>query len=185
MKRYKQAVFGICRVMIKYYSDYIQYIWPEESERIDRCIGRLSVPFGEIDLALLAENAVGTVLPHDVFSVCFVSSVQGGAEAIDISDTQDVFGIGRSPEDAIRFIGHEFIIDLLKHALRNENAFEEECTWPVTERMADYYLKKAHGSTLLSAARRSCVEQCEALEAQGVATAVGLYRALKGIPEKL
>lgn len=180
MKQYKEAVFGICRIMIRYYVDYMKCIWPEESERISHYIEQLSVPFGKIDFTALAETAVGTVLSRDVFSVCLVSSVCGGAEAIDISDTQDVFGIDRSPEDALWFIGHEFIIYLLKQALHGENAFKDDWTWPVTEGMAEYYLKKVLGSTRFFTAQQSYVRQCEALEAQGVATASGLYRMLTG-----
>ena len=52
-----------------------------------------------------------------------VASVQHGPDAIDISETQDIFGISRSPEDSFLFIGHEFIIYLLKQALREEEPF--------------------------------------------------------------
>ena len=64
-----------------------------------------------------------STLPVETFHLSMVASVQHGPDAIDISETQDIFGISRSPEDSSLFIGHEFIIYLLKQALREEDAF--------------------------------------------------------------
>ena len=49
--------------------------------------------------------------------------------------------------DAVYFIGHEFIIYLLKAALREEDAFRSNTTWPLTEALAEYYLKRIMGDT--------------------------------------
>lgn len=93
-----------------------------------------------------AENLVGIELESD-FIATLVTSVKGGAEAIDISNEQDVFGIERSVLDSVYFIGHEFIIYLLFKALEGENAFKIFETWSLTEGLAEFYLKKIMSNT--------------------------------------
>lgn len=78
-----------------------------------------------------------------------MTSVAGGAEAIDISQSQDVFGIERDYLDAAYFIGHGFIIYLLFEVLANENAFKTLENWSLTEGLAEFYLKKIMGDTRL------------------------------------
>ena len=71
--------------------------------------------------------------------------VEGGAEGIDISPEQDVFGIEREPEWAFRFIAHEYVIFLLRRALAGEDAFRSVETWAITAGLAEHYLQKALG----------------------------------------
>ncbi len=106
---------------------------------------------------------------------------ENGAEAIDISDEQDVFGIVREPLDAFYFMGHEFIIYLLFSALKDENAFKSFETWDVTEGLAEYYLKKIMGDTRFFNAQRKYVELFEECEKEHKLSAVELYQ--KGICE--
>ena len=105
-----------------------------------------------------------------------VTSVEYGAEAIDISPELDVFGIVRNPEDAYWFIGHEFIIYLLKTALKDENAFQSFATWPITEGMAEYYLKKLLGSTRFFNAQAKIVAFLAQLPGAESMSAAELYR---------
>ena len=79
--------------------------------------------FEQSDFTDRAETVVGCTLSVEAFHPSMVTSIQHGAEAIDISETHDIFGICRSPEDSFLFIGHDFIIYLLKQALREEDAF--------------------------------------------------------------
>ena len=123
-----------------------------------------------------AEAAVGCALPSECFYATMVASVENGPEAIDISKDQDVFGIARAPEDAFWFIGHEYIIYLLKHALKDEDAFHRFETWPVTEGLAEYYLKKVMGSTRFFHEQQRYVSFFEACEGKGSHTAAVLYR---------
>jgi hypothetical protein len=105
-----------------------------------------------------------------------VTSVEDGAEAIDISDEQDVFGIEREPIDAVYFIGHEFIIYLLFHALRNENAFKHVDTWAATEGLAEFYLKKIMGDTRFFNRQQEYVRFYERCAEESSLSAVELYR---------
>ena len=174
------AIIRVCRVMIGYYDDFMENIWPAEKNRITEYIGTMRTAFDESDFTAKAETLVGVSLPSGRFTAALVSSVEGGAEAIDITDTQDVFGIERCPEAEKAFVAHEFIIYLLKIALKDEEAFLSFENWTMTEGLAEYYLQKTDSS---SRSFQSCQEQAEVyrqLESTCGTDAVTLYRtALK------
>ena len=71
----------------------------------------------------LTISGPGTEEDYETQNKMIAQAVENGAEAIDISKEQDVFGIERTPVDSFYFIGHEFIIYLLMNALKDENAF--------------------------------------------------------------
>lgn len=173
---YRPIVADICRVMIRHYDDYIARIWPEQEAAIRRYIPLLAGKFAERRFADRATELLGCHLPGSGFTATMVTSVENGAEAIDISPEQDVFGIVRSPEDAFWFIGHEFIIYLLKTALKDENAFQSFATWPVTEGLAEYYLKRLLGSTRFFNAQAKIVAFWEQLPGAESMSTVQLYR---------
>ena len=163
--------------MIRYYDDFMEKIWPEEKRRISRYIDTMRRLFKESDFSTKAEALVGVSLPEPGFTAALVSSVEGGAEAIDITDTQDVFGIDRNPEAEKAFISHEFIIYLLKIALKDEDAFLSFGNWMLTEGLAEYYLQKTDRNSI---SFQSCQEQAEVyrqLESTCGTDAVTLYRA--------
>ena len=122
----------------------------------------------------------GRGAPADGFTAVLVSSVAGGAEAIDITDTQDVFGIDRSAESEKAFISHEFIIYLLKIALKDEDYSGSSEDWTLREGLAEYYLQKINGN---EKSFQSCQEQAEVyrqLESVCGTDAVVLYREAAG-----
>ena len=81
--------------------------------------------------------------------------------------------IGRSAADEARFIGHEFIIYLLKEALKNENAFRGFATWPATEGLAEFYLQRLLGPGWI---HPDYAEYIALYEAMAPAPAADLYR---------
>lgn len=173
---YASAAKEIAEAMLACYDHYVQAIWPEDQRKIEAYISQVSPLFENSDFTQKAEAAVGCALPVDQFSAVLVPSIQHGPEAIDISEDRDVFGIGRDPQDAFLFIGHEFLIYLLKSALRDEDAFRRFDTWRLTEALADHYLKQIIGS--------DCFSRLQPLiafyEAQPRLSPVQLYRlALK------
>ena len=171
------SIVRVCRVMIRYYDDFMENIWPEEKRRITGYIDTMRKLFEESDFSTKAEALVGVSLPEPGFTAVLVSSVEGGAEAIDITDTQDVFGIDRNPEAEKAFISHEFIIYLLRIALKDEDAFLSFGNWMLTEGLAEYYLQKTDSN---SRSFQSCQEQAEVyrqLESTCGTDAVTLYRA--------
>lgn len=174
---YRPIVANVCRVMIRHYDDYVARIWPEQEAAIRRCIPQVEAQFAESRFADRAIELLGCHLPGDSFTATMVTSVENGAEAIDISLEQDVFGIVRNPVDAFWFIGHEFIIYLLKTALKDEDAFRSFATWSVTEGLAEYYLKQILGSTRFFNAQAQIVAWLEALPGAKSLSAAELYRA--------
>ena len=171
------SIIRVCRVMIRYYDDFMKSIWPAEKNRITEYISTMRTAFEKSDFTAKAEALVGVSLPPPWFTAVLVSSVEGGAEAIDITDTQDVFGIERSPEAERAFISHEFIIYLLKIALKNEDASPSFWNWTLTEGLAEYYLQKIDSN---SRSCQSCQEQAEVyrqLESTCGTDAMTLYRA--------
>ena len=171
------SIIRVCRVMIRYYDDFMKNIWPAEKNRITEYISTMRTAFEKSDFTAKAEALVGVSLPPPWFTAVLVSSVEGGAEAIDITDTQDVFGIERSPEAERAFISHEFIIYLLKIALKNEDVSPSFWNWTLTEGLAEYYLQKIDSN---SRSFQSCQEQAEVyrqLESTCGTDAMTLYRA--------
>ncbi len=173
---YTEVIKAVSEVMIKHYDYYIDNIWPMEQERINAYIPQLEEYFRNSEFTETAEKLVGCKLPNDFFTVTFVSSVENGAEAIDISKEQDLFGIERSLMDAVYFIGHEFIIYLLFEALKNEDAFRGFDTWSKTEGLAEFYLKKIMGDTRFFNEQQKYVEFYERCEGDNTLSAVELYR---------
>lgn len=171
-----EGIAAVARVMVKYYADYVQNIWPIEKEKIVAHYPAVQQLFEESHFTEKAEAAVGCTLPAESFRCMLVTSIAKGPEAIDISPGQDVFGIERTAEDAFYFIGHEFIIYLLKEALKEEDAFMRLETWMVTESLAEYYLKKVLGNTRLFKAQQQYVDFWESLPGHEEMTAVQLYR---------
>ena len=170
---YRPIVADICRVMIRHYDDYIDRIWPGQEADIRRYIPQVEARCASSDFTARAVELVGCGLPGETFTATMVTSVENGAEAIDISKQLDVFGIVRNPVDAFYFIGHEFIIYLLKNALKDENAFRAFETWPITEGLAEYYLKRILGDTRFFTEQAKIVDF---LEQQPELPAAELYR---------
>lgn len=173
---YRPIVADICRVMIRHYDDYIARIWPGQEADIRRYIPQVEAQFAGSDFTARAVELAGCSLPGESFTATMVTSVENGAEAMDISPELDVFGIVRDPVDAFYFIGHEFIIYLLKNALREEDAFRSFATWPVTEGLAEYYLKRILGDTRFFNAQAKVVSFLEEQPGAADLSAVGLYR---------
>ena len=173
---YRPIVADLCRVMIRHYDDYIARVWPGQEADIRRYIPLVEEKFTASGFAEKAVQFLGCGLPRGSFTATMVTSVQNGAEAIDVSKELDVFGIVRDPVDAFYFIGHEFIIYLLMNALKDEDAFQSFATWLVTEGMAEYYLKRILGDTRFFNAQAKVVAFLEQQPHAETMSAVELYR---------
>ncbi len=175
-EKYVDIVRKISAVMIKHYDHYIAEIWPVEKEKIESYIPAVLCLFNQADFTGKAEELIGCRLLSEYFIATLVTSVENGAEAIDIDREQDVFGIVRDPVDAFYFIGHEFIIYLLFNALKDEDAFHNYDHWLATEGLAEYYLKKINGDTRFFNAQQKYVEFYEKCAEDKKLSAAELYR---------
>ena len=171
---YTDLIGQLSQILLKHREDYLRDIFPGERARIAEAIAPVQAWFEVHDFTARAEELVGCKLAAEAFTATMVSSVAGGPEAIDLTPEKDLFGIERSAMDAVYFIGHEFIIYLLKTALQEENAFRSFATWPLTEALAEYYLKRIMGDTRFFHAQQEWVVFYEQ-QAPGL-TAVELYR---------
>ena len=144
---YTALIGQLSQILLKHQDSYLRDIFPGERARIAEAIAPVQAWFGTHDFTARAEELVGCELAAEAFTATMVSSVAHGPEAIDLTPEKDLFGIDRSTMDAVYFIGHEFIIYLLKSALREEDAFRSNATWPLTEALAEYYLKRLMGDT--------------------------------------
>ena len=185
LEKNHEIICQIAEVMIKHYDFYIENIWDREQKKILEYIPKVLHLFEENHFTEKAEKVVGSSLPSKFFIATLVTSVENGAEAIDITREQDVFGIERTPVDAFYFIGHEFIIYLLFEALKEENAFKEFGTWNVTEGLAEFYLKQVIGDTRFFTAQQKYVDYFEKCCSLKILTAVELYKRGLEIPYPL
>ena len=171
---YTELVERLSQILLKHHDAYVRDIFSGERERIAAAIAPVQAWFEEHDFTARAEKLVGCNLSAEAFTATMVSSVAHGPEAIDLTAERDLFGIDRSTMDAVYFIGHEFIIYLLKTALQGENAFRSNATWPLTEALAEFYLKCLMGDTRFFDGQRQWRMFYEQ-QAPGL-TAVQLYR---------
>ncbi|MBE5811755.1 MAG: hypothetical protein E7318_12605 [Clostridiales bacterium] len=171
---YTALIERLSRILLKHHAVYVRDIFPTEREKIAAAIVPVQAWFEANGFTDRAEALIGCELPAEAFTATMVSSVAYGPEAIDLTAEKDLFGIDRSTMDAVYFIGHEFIIYLLKNALQGEDAFRSFATWPLTEALAEYYLKRIMGDTRFFDGQRQWRMFYEQ-QAPGL-TAVQLYR---------
>lgn len=143
---FKTAVTEIAAVMEKNYGVY-EAVWESSEKELQKYARQVEAMFADSDFTDKCEKLVGQELKSEYFYAAFTNSVARGPEAIDISEEQDMFGIGRSFEDAFYFIGHEFIIYLLMECLKETDAFQSFETWSLTEGLAEFYLIEIMGDS--------------------------------------
>ena len=171
---YTDLIGQLSQILLKHQDSYLRDIFPGERERIAAAIAPVQAWFEVHDFTARAEKLVSCELAAEAFTSTMVSSVAHGPEAIDLTAEKDLFGIDRNAMDAVYFIGHEFIIYLLKNALREEDAFRGNATWPLTEALAEYYLQRIMGDTRFFDGQRQWRMFYEQ-QAPGL-TAVQMYR---------
>lgn len=171
---YTDLIGRLSEILLKHQDAYLRDIFPGEREKIAAAIVPVQAWFEANGFTDQAEALIGCELSAEAFTATMVSSVEGGPEAIDLTAEKDIFGIERSTMDAVYFIGHEFIIYLLKTALQGEDAFRSFATWSLTEALAEYYLQRIMGDTRFFDGQRQWREFYERQSPD--LTAVQLYR---------
>ena len=171
---YTALIGQLSQILLKHQDAYLRDIFPGERARIAEAIAPVQAWFEAHDFTARAEELVGCELAAEAFTATMVSSVAHGPEAIDLTAEKDLFGIEHSVMEAVYFIGHEFIIYLLKTVLREEDAFRSNATWPLTEALAEYYLKRLMRDTRFFEGQRQWRAFYERQSPE--LTAVQLYR---------
>ena len=140
-ENYTQQIVQIATILSKHYEDYINNIWPLEKAKLQEWIKETERLFEECDFCRKANDFVKIKATKE-FHPSMVASIEGGAEAIFISENEDIFGVERDARSSLFFIAHEYIIYLLSRELPifenslNPNAYH------IGEGLAEYYLKQ-------------------------------------------
>ena len=136
----------IARVMMDNYNIYTENVWSQAqaeiapySAAVQSAVGNIAAGLDE----LFGGQSLGEFYP------IFVNSIDGGPEAIDISQNKHIFGINRPVELAAKFISHEYIIFRLKTELA---ATKVDLTdpmkyWLYIECLAAYYYELFYKDT--------------------------------------
>ena len=178
-QKYIPVVEPIAKVMIKYYDSYVETIWPEEQAKLNAYLPQVQAVFEENGFTEQAEAATGLALQTEFFYATMVTSVQDGAEAINISEEQDVFGITRPVRDSVYFMAHEFIVFLLLPEFIKSIPTEDDMgmnTYNAFEGLAEFYMKQTIGETGFFCDMEEYVRFYEEQVQKGPKTAVELFR---------
>jgi hypothetical protein len=136
--QHREAIVMIFDVMRRNYNIYCdKIIWEKSKEELVAYAKAVGDIFVEKDISHTLEKLTNISLQND-FIATFVNSISGGAEAIDLSESLDVFGIGRNYEETVKFISHEFVIYLLIQEFESRETFFKY--WAYTEGLAEFYL---------------------------------------------
>ncbi|MCL2169006.1 MAG: hypothetical protein FWB74_03155 [Defluviitaleaceae bacterium] len=143
-KEHDLPVVEICNVMISNYDIFCNQVWQESQLELLPYAQGIEQIFEENGFSHKAESVMGITLKNNFYAT-FCNSMQGGAEAIDISADRDVFGISRDFDKAEKFIAHEFVIYLLKQAFKDAGIGFSMEFWADIEGLAEFYLCQING----------------------------------------
>lgn len=151
--RFTAEIIEICDVMERNYDIYEYTAWEHSRKDLLDYADYMQNVFDNNKIAAMLESIIGQTFKTN-FIATFCNSLDYGAEAIDISAEQDVFGIGqtcgRTYEIAENFIMHEYAIYLLKQVLAESGAFDNKENWIFLETLAEFYHSKVVGETGMS-----------------------------------
>jgi len=133
-----REIVAMSGAMERNYEIYRLNVWEKTQTVLATYCSGVQALFDKDDVDERLEALIGAQL-EGTFTASFCNSVNGGAEAIDISKDQDIFGIGRSYEQAKNFICHEFVVYILKGLLFGET-FPDFSLWKRFEALAEFYL---------------------------------------------
>lgn len=171
-----QEAAAVCRVLERNASLFKAQVWPQVKPAIEAHLHAVQPLF---DQRRLASRAQALLNARDLdFEAVLCASMAFGAEAIFISETQDVFGIDRSAEDAYFFLGHEYIIRLMMESLKDTSAFQDFSTWTITEGMAEYYLSELEGTVRFFNDLQTVAEECRRIRRDETLHPSALYTRL-------
>lgn len=132
-------IIEIIDVILSNYGIYEKTIWPKFETRLKEYCISLNSALSEINLIGSWQQQLGVIYKHDIFEAVICNSIENGPQAIDISQTKDVFLINNNIEELVKLISHEFGIYLLKEALSGTDAFKNFSNYEAVESLAEYH----------------------------------------------
>ena len=152
-------VVAVSGVMVRNFDIFRESVWSSIKAELSAYAAKVQTAFEQNGLTAKLEGLVGIAPEYEMFHPIFTNSLSGGAEAIDVTDNRHIFGTGRDIASAVRFIAHEYIISLLKQALRGTEAFALPMQhWLRIESLAAYYYSKVFAGEHLFIKNRAFIE---------------------------
>jgi hypothetical protein len=173
--KYKNEILSICDIMIHNYQKYCNEIWLESQKELEIYASDMQQIFDNSNICSRLESATGLTM-NKTFIASFCNSLENGPEAIDISETQDIFGIARDYEMAKSFISHEYIIYLLREAILKNGLKFDITYWNYFESLAEYYNSYVVGNSNCFNKPNNIIDFYISENADGKYSAIELYK---------
>ena len=170
----------ISKILADNYAVFLDMAWEAEQAQLLPYTEKIKLAFDTNGVSSALEAYVG-VTPNTDFYPYFCNSLDGGAQAIDVSINKHVFGIGRDIESEVRFIAHEYVIFLLKHVFTDVVPLSKMMRlWIYTESLAAFYLGKVFNEKhIFLKDRKHYIESYKKLHAENPSwTAKELFAAV-------
>jgi len=144
----RSEIIEICNVMINNYQIFIDHVWDASEKAISEYANELQNTFDESEIIKQFDELMRRDNDNVLFA-SLVNSIHGGAEAIDVSQNQHVFGIGNYPNEfrcimsQKEFILHEYVIFMLKQRIDfpdNHELYLKQ--WKYIESLAAFFKSK-------------------------------------------
>jgi len=143
----RPQLISLSDVMISNYSIYCNEVWVQSKPELVEYAEGIQQLFEADNVTERLEMLVGVSLKSN-FYASFCNSIKGGAQAIDIPNCQDIFGIDKGYEKTKKFIAHEYAIFLLMQALVVEFDLSNTMKyWRHLEGLAEFYLGMTLGES--------------------------------------
>lgn len=135
-------VAEIFRVFEMNYPIYRDHFWASTEAMVSERCREVNKILYQMNLQALWEKMLQTKYEHENFYVVLCNSIENGPQAIDISNTKDIFSASTSVDSLVALISHEFGIYLLIKILDGTEAFQDLSLYHQTEALAEFYNRK-------------------------------------------
>lgn len=137
------TVIQISRIYLSNINIYINHVWKNEQQNLINYKKKLTSEMSnKHSLVSDWESQLGEMFRFDAFEVILVSSIEDGAQGIDISNTKDVFNINRDVKSLIGFISHEIGIYIMFQSLPLSIKQNMQKYWLCIESLATFHNQK-------------------------------------------
>lgn len=167
---YGKEIRDIATVMLNNFSVYCEKVWPQVQPALRNYTDELQLYFSDTNYLNKWEEALGYKAKRD-FEALICEAIDGGPEAILITDYQDIFALKNMEryENRVSFISHEAGMALVKQNgfLGIQSTQELLEKYHVLESTIEYYNRKIVGYELEGTWDYQLVNKIEELDESG------------------
>lgn len=137
---YSDQIIEIIEVLLRNTDSYLNEVWKSEKEELYKYKTELEKKIEEIgDIIKEWENRLGIEYQREKFEVLLCSSIENGPQAINISETKDVFSSTNPINVLIKWISHEIGIYIIFHRLPQFVRDDLMKYWDPIESLSTYH----------------------------------------------